>query len=497
MRFHDVVPPASTWRDGLNNYIGGIEPLTVKLLQKELDEQSLGITTTEAGRVLVTRKPLREGETITVVSALWYDDRRMLESMLNSQGHKFLSDRTLRVTGVAHPEKEEPIQVFGVLVGVARYVAHYGTVRKQPNAVFEVNVSAGACDQFVTLKVRTRNCQGIAAGAVIAANFGIDFPGAVPSVGGADDEEAAVKRFRGALDAFITRRSVETSDKGGGRSGSDEENMEDEEQEGEAKKKDEEKKKDSDEKKKSGEKTESEEKKKDEGGKQEEDVKKKDDGKTKQEDEAKKKDEEKKRTESEKKPWSGEDAASILVENRKLDAKAAWGALQYTPPAKGGGSAQVRMWPVPGATGNKKVPPGTVLHLVKDGEITKSELAGGVRYALEGKLKQIYALLSLPDKSTKALSLDAMLSETGATGIAKHDVKPPSITVQTKGLSFHATSTLQDAALAEVVKMSTLSAVWVFRTTKKDGTTILTPWGVAIRTAKQLLLPAGGSVQAT
>ncbi len=498
MRFHDVVCSASTWRDGLNNYIADIEPLTVKLLQKELDEQSLGITTTPAGRVLVARKPLREGETITVASALWYDDRQMLESMLNSQGHKFLSDRTLRVTNVAHPEKDEPIQVFGVLVGAARHIAHYGTVRKQPNAVFEVNVSAGACDQLVTVKVRTRNCQGIAAGAVIAANLGIDFSGAVPSDGGSDDDDAAVKRFRGALDAFFTKRETETSDMGGGRRGwEDEENTEDEKtkQEEEAKKKDEEKKKESDEKKKIEEKKkESDEKKKVEEKKQEDNVKKKDDEKTKQEDEANKKDEEQKKKESAGKPWSGQDAASIVAENRTLDAKAAWGALQYTPAAKGGGGAQVRVWPVPGATGNKKIPPGTVLHKVLFGEIGKSRGGGGVEYALEGKLKQIHALLS---QSTKPLSLAEMLSETGATSIAKHDVKPPSITVLTKGLSFHATSTLEDAVLGEVVKLNSLSAVWIFRALKKDSENILTPRGLAITTAKQLIVPAGGSMQIT
>ena len=38
-------------------------------------------------RILVSYKPLREGETICICSALWYDSLPMLEEMLSTGGH--------------------------------------------------------------------------------------------------------------------------------------------------------------------------------------------------------------------------------------------------------------------------------------------------------------------------------------------------------------------------------------------------------------------------
>ena len=79
---------------------------------------------------------------------------------------------------------------------------HYHGLRKGgPNAYLRVNPAAGPNDGLVQLVVKTRNNQGIGANSLAVVNYGSDYDFGI----GADDSEAKVQRFRGALDHYFKR----------------------------------------------------------------------------------------------------------------------------------------------------------------------------------------------------------------------------------------------------------------------------------------------------
>ena len=128
---------------------------------------------------------------------MYFDKLVALTGFLSEGGNRILQDRIIKVNGVAKEGSADLEPVYCVLVGAGRHIQHYMGVRKGgPNAYIEANCATGAKDGFLTLKVRTRNAQGIAPRQPIVINFGAHYDLTQKP----DEEEPQYKHFKGALD---------------------------------------------------------------------------------------------------------------------------------------------------------------------------------------------------------------------------------------------------------------------------------------------------------
>jgi hypothetical protein len=196
--------PSSTWRIGMNSQVDGLEEKMPLLLQKELDDNGLGLMAGDGDRFLVTMKPLRDGDVICMGSALWYDSVSVLEEMLSLGGNACLKDMLVRVDGIAlSAASDNTSSIYGVLVGACRYAANpVGRRKAGPNACFVLDTEAGIGDGLLKLVVKTRNHAGIAAKNPIYMNYGSEY------VSGGDEEldSVAAKKFKGCLDTWLKTR---------------------------------------------------------------------------------------------------------------------------------------------------------------------------------------------------------------------------------------------------------------------------------------------------
>ena len=343
IRMREVDPdPNSAWRLGFNKRPLSMEEKMVNLLQKELCEHSLSLEKQPDGKIaLFTISARREGEILCPLRGLAFDSLPSLEGFLSEGGNKILSDRIVRVDGVVLDEAGGVSPVYVVLTGIGRYIQHFVGVRRSgPNAKILVDSTAGAGDGFLSIRAATRNSAGIAARSQVVLNFGNEFDMQYKP----DFEETAAKKFCGALDAYFQRERV---------SGAvPPEEAEEKKKEEEAKNKEE------------GAKTKEEEaKKKEEAAakKKEEEAKKKEDA------EAKKKEEEaKKKEEAAKKKDEHSAAAGATCGTELASQKLPFPfTLQFQEGEAGQTAAQLRI--VSQADGNKKLPPRTVLWILKAG----------------------------------------------------------------------------------------------------------------------------------
>ncbi len=199
VQLRDVHIDVGNWREGVNRVTDGLPTKTARLLQQELDDNQLLIQRTDAGMCLCSLRPLKEGQVICPLSALLFDSRRAVQTFFDDKENVFLADRVVCVENVHRGE--DLTSVWAVLVGAGRHVRHYAGIRRAgANASIEVDCAAGARAGFLTLRVKTRNGQGIAARAAIVANFGLSF-----DVGEGEQvaEQQDTKRLRGALDSYF------------------------------------------------------------------------------------------------------------------------------------------------------------------------------------------------------------------------------------------------------------------------------------------------------
>ena len=215
MRLHDVEPGESSWRTGLNKFPASLGTLCTKLLQQQLDQYQLTVCCSPGSeaRVLTSRRHLREGEEICPASALLYDDAKALEAVLTA--NRYLADRVVKVSGVLPKDDDHgPMNIFAVLVGAARYATHYGGLRRGgPNCCLHVNPAAGPTDEFLVLRVATRNKQGISAGSPVCLNFGLGYDATAVANYIDDTDDPASKKYRGALDEYFKKVDSEESEK--------------------------------------------------------------------------------------------------------------------------------------------------------------------------------------------------------------------------------------------------------------------------------------------
>jgi hypothetical protein len=172
------VAQGGLWWEGLNKILSGeqIAKNAQKLLEAELSANPVQLKAPEGdmGRGLTATRSIREGETITLASSLFFDDEAELMKFL-SMGNDRFRDRIVGIGGLQHDGVPRASPVHAVLVGVAQFVQHYVTIRRSPNARWVFDPAAGFNSAALKLVVQTRNAAGIAAGSDIVVNYGATF----------------------------------------------------------------------------------------------------------------------------------------------------------------------------------------------------------------------------------------------------------------------------------------------------------------------------------
>ena len=293
-----------------------------KLMHVEAQKFGLSLQVTSTGFALFTTKALREGDPICDVTCLWYSAKENLKQVLSQQGHKALLDKLVMLEGLYKGDTAE--RLFGIRVGCAAWARHYLGVRKGgPNAKVVINSQAGFTPRLAQLVVSTRNNSGISQDTEICLNYGADYDFGVLQ----EIQESPCKKFKGALATLF-------------------ESQEDKKSKNEELKKEEKRKPDNPE--------EGEPKKTKKG-------------------EQKKQEPEEPKKEPKKEDPEESDIIARDVTGEGFVLKFVDGGV-FSLHAK-----------ADAAPGNKKVPPGTLLYLCRDGGMKKAEAPGGVPYNLEAK----------------------------------------------------------------------------------------------------------------
>ena len=217
---------------------------------------------------------------------------------------------------------------FGIRVGAAAWVRHYLGVRKGgPNAQVVVKSSAGFTAGLAQLVVSTRNGLGISQNTEICMNYGTDYDFGIVQE---VVQESPCKKFKGALAALFENQDAENSKK------EDPKNDDKEDADEEPKKK-----------------------------------------KLKKEDPKKEDTEGAKTEDSEDSTIIAKDVTAEGFTLRFQDNNLSLHAKAVLP-----GNA---------AAGNKKVPPGTLLYLIREGGMKRVDGVGGVLYHLDPKTSVMIA----------------------------------------------------------------------------------------------------------
>lgn len=200
------------WQHGINRVVPSklLLPGSQGLVRKEAEKYNLRVTAAHAdnkGRGLELTTSRRDGELVCSASALFFDDKNLLETFLG-QNARF-ADRVVSIAGVKRQGQD--VEIWAVLVGIAQFIQHFVGYRTRCNAVLEFDPSNGFNDSLRVV-VSTRTGGGIRAGQPVVLNYGpgFDVNGAQPL---SDDA------YLGALDRlFADQRSrlpeaAETNDK--------------------------------------------------------------------------------------------------------------------------------------------------------------------------------------------------------------------------------------------------------------------------------------------
>ena len=177
-------------------------------------------------------------------------------------------------------------------------------------------------------------------------------------------------------------------------------------------------------------------------------------------------------------PWVG---SKVIAE--PASAESVWAALTMDEPGI------VKLWAR--SASNKKVPPNTLLAVLKDGRVLHSD--DGFKYELKGSMQKLTGFLVKSGQAPELKSLSEMMTTTGATSLAKHDIADAKHVkcASSKKLSFCPSDDILGKFLLLAEKLSQLKLVWMF----KVGDKTLNPYGVAVCTAKQVVIPGAESLQ--
>ena len=404
------------------------------------------------GRGLRTTKSIKEGGKIMDVACLWFSGRDSLQAFMQKPGNQCWGGCVVSVEGVLR--EGLPKTLYFVMVGLGQYLNHYVGIKKKSNARLEVDPTKGFGHGSVELYAHTRNNVGIQSGMEILINYGSSFDLTLETPG---QNDTPVKRIRGALDEFVTRKVKEQANLEAG---------------GEDSEKEEQKKKEEEEKKK-------------------EEEKKEEEGKEKKEEEKKKKEEEKKKQEA--------DAA-------------AGGAAGVSGPVTGGGQVLAIISDPPGklllqdhklifelqnAT-NKKLYPNVSLHTWTAGVCGKKEGDNGcLDYDMKpgtyiyNRAQRRRETVSKMVTDTKAVSVWGYktFKEAGKSG----KVMAPGMSQRTFIPKDRATMKEINGVVDAAKACVSVEVVYVFKP-PEDSKKELAPAGLALVTKAQTILKPGKNV---
>lgn len=200
IQINDVAHPVDEPFCGVDVLHASVDATLPGLLQKQLDECGLSLTThPDHGHGLATRRAFKEAEEICTCPAALFTSLNTTMQFLNAPGHGLLAESVVSVTNVLVDGETKTI--LAVLLGAARFVQDYVGKRRFPNAIFQATPSAGACSGFLKLVVHTPNGSGIAANQPILVGFGNGFDFNKRSL--ADDTEPRNKKFKAELGTFL------------------------------------------------------------------------------------------------------------------------------------------------------------------------------------------------------------------------------------------------------------------------------------------------------
>jgi hypothetical protein len=328
LQAHDVPVDTLSWQNGVDNVPQDLCDKVQKLMHAEARKFGLSLQVTDTGFALFTTKARREGDTICDVSCLWYSTKENLKQVLSMEGNKALLDKLVAVDGLY--KGDAPARFFGIRVGCAAWARHYlGNRKGGPNAKIVIKSQAGFTSGLAQMVVSSRTQLGIGQDTEICLNYGADYDFEVLQ----EIQESPCKKFKGALAVLFENQEAQKSTKE------------------EPKPKDEDKRKPEN-----------------DGGPEVKKAKK----------DEPKKDEPKK--EEEPKKDNSEDSAIIAK-----DVTAEGFTLKFQD-----GNLSIHA-KTNAAAGNKKVVPGTLLHFIRDGMMTKKEAKGGVLYHLDQKTSVMIA----------------------------------------------------------------------------------------------------------
>ena len=332
LQAHDVPVDTLSWHNGVDNVPQDLCDKVQKLMHAEARKFGLSLQVTDTGFALFTTKARREGDPICDVSCLWYSTKENLKQVLSMEGNKALLDKLMAVDGLY--KGDAPARFWGIRVGCAAWARHYLGIRKGgPNAKIVIKSQAGFTSGLAQMVVSTRTQLGIGQDTEICLNYGADYDSEV-LLRNAEIQESPCKKFKGALAILFENQEAQKSAK--------------------------EEPKDGDKRKPEieGVGPEIKKAKKDEP----------------------KKDEPKK--EEEPKKENPEDSTIIAK-----DVTAEGFTLKFHD-----GSLSIHAnLSIHAKVGNKKVVPGTLLHFIRDGMMTKKEAKGGVLYHLDQKTSVMIA----------------------------------------------------------------------------------------------------------
>lgn len=196
IQINDVAYPVDEPFCGLDVLHASVDATLPGLLQKQLDECGLSLTThPEHGRGLASRRAFKEAEEICACPAALFTSANTAMQFLNAPGHGLLAESVVAVRNVL--VDGEAKNVLAVLLGAARFVQDYIGKRPFPNAVFTATPSAGAGPGFLKLVVHTPNGAGIAANQPILVAFGTGYDFNKRSL--ADETEPRNKKFKASV----------------------------------------------------------------------------------------------------------------------------------------------------------------------------------------------------------------------------------------------------------------------------------------------------------
>lgn len=163
------------WQNGINRAVPTklLVPGSQGLVRKEAEKFQLRVTAAHAdnkGRGLELTTSRRDGELVCSASALFFDDKDLLETFLG-QNARF-ADRVVSIPGVKRQGKE--VELWAVLVGVAQFIQHFVGYRTRCNVVLQFDPSQGFNDSLRVV-VSTRTGGGIGAGQPVVLNYGPGF----------------------------------------------------------------------------------------------------------------------------------------------------------------------------------------------------------------------------------------------------------------------------------------------------------------------------------